>query len=83
MELKQPRRRRRQLQLIKKKTIRFMSKTTALQVHHSRFLVHFFDCSTTTSNLLMRRFMEDMNIWRRIFLSTLNNNARKPYNLGG
>ena len=37
----------------------------------SCFLVHFFDvhCPTTASNLLMRRFMEDVNIWLRIFLS--------------
>ena len=66
---KQPRwRRKRQRQ----KTIVFMSKTTALHVHHT-FLVHFFDvyCTRTTStwNPLMRLFMEDVNLRRRIFLS--------------
>ena len=36
----------------------------------SRFLVHFFDvhCTTTTWNLLIWRFMEDVDIRRRIFL---------------
>ena len=36
----------------------------------SRFLVHFFDvhCTTTTWNLLIWRFMEDMDILRRISL---------------
>ena len=46
-----------------------MSKTTALHVQNycfaraSRFLVHFFDvhCTTTTWNLPMRRFMEDVD----------------------
>ena len=35
-----------------------------------RFLVHFFDvhCTTTTWNLLIWRFMEDVDIRRRIFL---------------
>ena len=39
--------------------------------HASRFLVHFFDvhCMTTTWNLQMRRFMEDVDIRQRIFLS--------------
>ena len=48
----------------RQKPIGFMSKTT-------RFLVHFFHvhCTTTTWNLLMRRFMEDVNIRGRIFLS--------------
>ena len=37
----------------------------------SRFLVHFFDvhCTTTTWSLPLRRFMEDVEIWRQIFLS--------------
>ena len=63
-ELKQLRRRRR-LQ----KTIGLMIKTTALRVHHD-FLVHFFDvhCTTTTWNLLIWRFMEDVDIRQRIFL---------------
>ena len=36
----------------------------------SRFLVHFFDvhCTTTTSNLLISRFMEDVDMPRRNFL---------------
>ena len=36
----------------------------------SRFLVHFFDvhCTTTTWNLLIWRFKEDVDIRRRIFL---------------
>ena len=35
----------------------------------SRFLVHFFDvhCMTTTWNLLIWCFMEDVDIWWRIF----------------
>ena len=36
------------------KTIGFMSKTTALHMDHSFFDVH---CTTTTRNLLMRRFL--------------------------
>ena len=37
----------------------------------SRFLVHFFDvhCTTTTWNLPMRRFMEDVDIRKQIFRS--------------
>ena len=37
----------------------------------SRFLVHFFDvhCTTATWNLLMRRYMEDVDIRRQISLS--------------
>ena len=37
----------------------------------SRFLEHFFDvhCTTTTWNLPMRRFMENVDIRRQIFLS--------------
>ena len=37
----------------------------------AHFLVHFFDvhCTTMMWNLLMRQFMEDVNIQRRIFLS--------------
>ena len=37
----------------------------------SRFLVHFFDVHCTTRNILhvIRRFKEDMNIRRRMFLS--------------
>ena len=37
----------------------------------SRFLVHFIDvhCKTTTSNLPTRRFIEDVDIRRQIFLS--------------
>ena len=36
----------------------------------SRFLVHFFDvhCTTTTWNLLIWRFMDDVGVRRRIFL---------------
>ena len=58
-----------------------MSKTTALHVQNycfaraSRFLVHFFDvhCTTTTWNLPMRRFMEDVDILRQIFPSLFEN----------
>ena len=37
----------------------------------SRFLAHFFDvhCTTTTWNLPMRRFMEDVDIRKQIFRS--------------
>ena len=40
----------------------------------SRFLVHFFDvhCTTTTWNLPMRRFMEDVDILRQFSLLYLN-----------
>ena len=54
-----------------KKTIGLMIKTTALHhVHHVSIKVHFFDvhCTTTTWNLLIWRFMEDVDIRRRIFL---------------
>ena len=42
----------------------------------SRFLIHFFDvhCTTTTWNLLICRFMEDVNIRRRISFLFLNLN---------
>ena len=46
----------------KQRRWRFHEQTTALHAH--AFLVHFFDihCTTTMWNLLMRRFMEDINI---------------------
>ena len=42
----------------------------------SRFLEHFFDvhCTTTTWNLPMRRFMENVDIRRQIFLSLFEKN---------
>ena len=45
---------------------------TNSSAHASRFLVHFFDvhCKTSTWNHVMwRRFIQDVNIRRRIFLS--------------
>ena len=68
-ELKQLRRRR-QLQ----KTIGLMIKTPALHVHAARFLVHFFDIHFTTStwSVLIWRFIEDVDIRRRIFLGLLD-----------
>ena len=47
----------------------------------SRFLVHFFDvhCTTTTWNLLMRRFMEDVNMPRQIFPSLFD--LRSQFNM--
>ena len=61
--------RRRQQQ--RQKTIGFMNKTTAQHFSVTRFLVHFFGAhyTTTTWNLLMRRFMEDVDILRQIFPS--------------
>ena len=54
---------------------RQLQKTLDLKINRrsaraSRFLVHFFDahCMTSTWNLLIWRFMEDMDIRRRIFL---------------
>ena len=46
-----------------------MSKTTG-SARASCFLVHFFDihCTTTTLNLLMRRFMEGVDMRLQIFL---------------
>ena len=48
-----------------------MNKTTALHFSVTRFLLHFFDahCTTTTCNLLMRRFMEEVDIRRQSFPS--------------
>ena len=64
-ELKQPRRRPQ----------RRLQKTKGLMIkqHYeraSRFLLHFFDvhCTITTWNLLIWRFMEDVDILRRISL---------------
>ena len=50
-----------------KKTIGVISKQQLWRA--SYFLVHFFDvhCTTTTWNLLIWRFMKDMDIRRRIF----------------
>ena len=65
-ELKQPRRRpQRRLQ----KNNRFNDQNNS-SARASRFLVHFFDvhCTTTTWNLLIWRFMGDVDIRRRIFL---------------
>ena len=65
-ELKQPRRRpQRRLQ----GNNRFNDQNNS-SARESRFLVHFFDvhCTTTTWNLLIWRFMEDVNILRRISL---------------
>lgn len=69
-EFKQLRRRwRRQRQ----KKNWFYEQTTALYVHHAfwNVLVHFFDVhsTTTTWNLPMRRFVENVDIGRQIFLS--------------
>ena len=62
-ELKQLRRRRLQ------KNNRFNDQNNS-SARASRLLVHFFDvhCTTTTWNLLIWRFMEDVDIRRRIFL---------------
>ena len=65
-EFKQPRRRpHRRLQ----KNNRFNDQNNS-SARASRFLVHFFDvyCTTTTWNLLIWRFMEDVDILRRISL---------------
>ena len=61
-------RRRRQRQ--RQKTIGFMTQKNS-PARASRFLVHFFDvqCTTKTWNLPMRRFMEDVDIRRQMFLS--------------
>ena len=66
-DLKQLRRRRQQQH---QKTIGFMTKNNN-SARASRFLVNFFDvhCTITTSNLPMRRYMEDVDIRRQIFLS--------------
>ena len=52
-----------------KKTIGFHDQNIRY-ARASRFLVHFFDvhCTTTTWNLLIWRFMEDVDIRPRIFL---------------
>ena len=57
---------RRQLQ----KTVNRFNDQNNSSAHASRFLVHFFDVHwmTTTWNLLICRFMEDVDIWRQIFL---------------
>ena len=63
--------RRRQRQLHRPKKIGFLSKTKALHVHHASF------ASTAwlrRENLLIRRFIEVVNIQRRIFLSLYNLN---------
>ena len=65
-ELKQPRRRpQRRLQ----NNNRFNDQNNS-SARESRCLVHFFEvhCTTTTWNLLIWRFMEDVNILRRISL---------------
>ena len=63
-EVKQPPRLQRQRK--KKKKLIIWAKQ---QLCSSRFLVHFFDVhyTATTSNLLMRRFMVEVKIRRRIF----------------
>ena len=52
-----------------KKTIGFHDQNIS-HARASRFLVHFFDvhCTTTTWNLQIWRFMEDVDIRPRIFL---------------
>ena len=51
-----------------KKTIDYYQNNNSARASH--FLIHFFDvhCTTTTWNLLICRFMEDVNIRRRILL---------------
>ena len=68
--LKQPRRRRPQRRLKKHKRFNDKNKSSA---RASRFEVHFFDvhCTTTTWNLLIWRYMEDVDILRRISLHLL------------
>ena len=65
-KLKQPRRRP-QRRLQKNKSFNDQNNSSA---RASRFLIHFFDvhCTTTTWNLRIWRFMEDVDIRRRIFL---------------
>ena len=65
-ELKQLRRRP-QRRLPKNKRFSDQNNTSA---RASRFLVHFFDvhCTTTTWIFLIWRFMEDVDMRRRIFL---------------
>ena len=50
-----------------------MIKKTAQSARASPILLHFFDvhCTTTTWNLLIWRFMEDVDIRRQIFLYLL------------
>ena len=52
-----------------KRTIGFHDQNISY-AHASRFLVHFFDvhCTTTTWNLQILRFMEDVDIRPRMFL---------------
>ena len=68
-ELNKKRRRQRQLQGPKK--IGFLSKTKALHVHHASFAS---TARLRRENLLIRRFIEVVNIQRRIFLSLYNLN---------
>ena len=78
-ELKQLRRPQRLLQ----KNNRFNDQNNS-SARASRFLVHFFDvhCTTTTWNLLICRFMEDVNIRRRSFLFLNLNKILKNSTLG-
>ena len=70
-ELNKERRRRRQRQLHRPKKIGFLSKTKALHVHHASFTS---TARLRRENLLIRRFIEVVNIQRRIFLSLYNLN---------
>ena len=63
--------RRRQRQLHRPKKIGFLSKTKALHVHHASFTS---TARLRRENLLIRRFIEVVNIQRRIFLSLYNLN---------
>ena len=65
--LKQPRRRRPQRRLKKNKRFNDKNKSSA---RASRFEAHFVavHCTTTTWNLLIWRYMEDVDILRRISL---------------
>ena len=62
---------RRQRQLHRPKKIGFLSKTKALHVHHASFAS---TARLRRENLLIRRFIEVVNIQRRIFLSLYNLN---------
>ena len=70
-ELNKERRRQRQRQLHRPKKIGFLSKTKALHVHHASFAS---TARLRRENLLIRRFIEVVNIQRRIFLSLYNLN---------